>query len=117
MSENRIIGFTNPNHFLPMYVVIIYVNGGRISARFPSGDDYVIADITEDEFLCKEERIPVGDKTFLDDNEVAFAASKNEVYVEPVQKILEVIRNLLDSGRFKDDKEITDVLQTLLKAG
>ena len=111
MSNKRIIGFTNPHHFLPMYFVIIYVKGGRVFARYPKGKDKVLANMTEEKFICRDCFIPAGDKTFLHDNEIAFAVSKDEVYIEPVEKILEIIKGILNIGRFKDDEEITEVLE------
>ena len=117
MSNKRIIGFTNPHHFLPMYVVIMYVSGERVFSRHPKGEDRPIANMTEEKFISRDGVIPVGDKIFLLDNEIAFAVSKDEVYIEPLERIMEIIKDMLVSGRFKDDEEITEVLEELLVVG
>lgn len=115
MSENRIIGFTNPSHFFPMYVVILYVNNNQVFARYPSGDDCRIRN-TEGDCLSRPSLIPVNGKTILSDNDIAFAVSEEEVYVESVEKILERMQTMFDSGRFKDDANATEILEKLLAA-
>jgi hypothetical protein len=115
MSEHRIIGFTNPSHFFPMYVVILYVNNNQVFARWPSGDTSRIRN-TEEDCLCRPSLISVKDKSTLSDEDIAFAVSEEEIYIEPVEKILGRIKTMRDSGRFKDDADATEILEKLLAA-
>jgi hypothetical protein len=115
MSENRIIGFTNPSHFFPMYLVVLFVNNSQVFARYPSGDDCRIKN-TEEDCLNRPSIIRAKDKAVLSDKDIAFAISEEEIYVEPVEKILERMQSMLDSGRFKDDADATEILEKLLEA-
>ena len=115
MNENRIIGFTNRSRFFPMYVVILYVNNNQVFARWPSGDSTRIRN-TEEDCLRRPSLISVKDKSTLSDEDIAFAISEEEIYIEPLKKILERIQILLDSGRFENNADTKKILEEVLAA-